>query len=123
MQRFFTDHPATVGETYGEHFAFAVSIGGRMVAGGLACMLHAVLPEFCKTTGSRTIRELALRLVPTNRDKRKAAARLACFHFTGPAVILHLKLAQRVVRRRRIRGGSDGQESQRASRQASSAVG
>jgi hypothetical protein len=71
LKRFFTEHPATVGETYGEHFAFAVSIGGRMVTGGLACMLHAVLPEFCKTTGSRTIRELALRLVPTNRDKRK----------------------------------------------------
>jgi hypothetical protein len=71
MKRFFTEHPATVGETYGEHFAFAIGIGSRMVVGGLACMLHAVLPEFCKTTGSRTIRELALRLVPTNRDKRK----------------------------------------------------
>src|SRR5438128_12683083 len=74
MKRFFTEHPATVGETYGEHFAFAISVGGRMVGGGLACMLHAVLPEFCKTTGSRTIRELALRLVPVNREKRKAVA-------------------------------------------------
>jgi hypothetical protein len=74
MKRFFTEHPATVGETYGEHFAFAIAIGVHMVAGGLACMLHAILPEFCKTTGSRTIRELALRLVPGNRDKRKAAA-------------------------------------------------
>ena len=72
MKRFFTEHPATVGETYGEHFAFAISVGGRMVGGGLACMLHAVFPEFCKTTGSRTIRELALRLVPSNREKRRA---------------------------------------------------
>ena len=71
MKRFFTEHPATVGETYGEHFAFAISVGGRMVGGGLACMLHAVFPEFCKTTGSRTIRELALRLVPSNREKRR----------------------------------------------------
>ena len=74
MKRFFTGHPATVGETYGEHFVFAVSVGGRMVGGGLACMLHAVFPEFCKTTGSRTIRELALRLVPSNREKRRTAA-------------------------------------------------
>jgi Family of unknown function (DUF6356) len=74
MKRFFTEHPATVGETYGEHFAFAVAVGGRMVGGGLACMLHAVFPEFCKTTGSRTIRELALRLVPGNREKRRTAA-------------------------------------------------
>jgi len=71
MMRFFTEHPATVGESYGEHFVFAITVGSRMVAGGLACMLHAVLPEFCKTTGSRTIRELALRLVPTNRAHRK----------------------------------------------------
>jgi hypothetical protein len=71
MKRFFTEHPATVGETYGEHFAFAMGVGSRMVRGGLACMLHAVFPEFCKTTGSRTIRELALRLVPSSREKRK----------------------------------------------------
>jgi hypothetical protein len=73
MKRFFTEHPATVGETYGEHFTFAVSVGGRMVGGGLACMLHAVFPELCKTTGSRTIRELALRLVPSNPEKRRTA--------------------------------------------------
>jgi hypothetical protein len=72
MKRFFTEHPATVGETYGEHFAFAIGVGSRMVYGGLACMVHAVLPELCKTTGSRTIRELALRLVPSNREKRRA---------------------------------------------------
>jgi hypothetical protein len=74
MRRFFTEHPATVGETYSEHFVFAISIGSRMVVGGLACMLHAVLPEFCKTTGSRTIRALALCLVPANREKRRLPA-------------------------------------------------
>ena len=66
--RFFTEHPASVGETYGEHFVFAVSLGSRMVLGGLACIVHGALPEFCKTTGSRTIRALALRLVPGNRN-------------------------------------------------------
>jgi Family of unknown function (DUF6356) len=74
MKHFFTGHPASVGESYAEHFAFAMGVGGRMVAGGLACMLHAVLPEFCKTTGSRTIRELALHLVPANRGKHNIAA-------------------------------------------------
>src|SRR5260370_33773604 len=70
MKHFFTEHPASVGESYSEHFAFAIGVGSRMVAGGLACMLHAVWPEFCKTTGSRTSRELALRLGPANRGKR-----------------------------------------------------
>ena len=68
MKRFFTDHPASVGETYGEHFLFATGLGLKMVGGGLACIVHGVLPEFCKTTGSRTIRALALRLVPGNRQ-------------------------------------------------------
>jgi uncharacterized protein DUF6356 len=76
MKRFFTEHPASVGETYGEHFVFAVTLGSRMVAGGLACIVHGVLPELCKTTGSRTIRTLALRLVPGNRPapRRSQAA-------------------------------------------------
>src|SRR5262249_4270243 len=79
MKRFFTDHPASVGETYGEHFLFATSLGCRMVMGGLACIVHGFVPEFCKTTGSRTIRALALRLVPGNRDapSRPAPAPLA----------------------------------------------
>ncbi|MBV9522036.1 MAG: hypothetical protein JO010_04550 [Alphaproteobacteria bacterium] len=67
MKRFFTAHPASVGETYAEHFVFALGIGSRMVVGGLACMLHGIIPELCQTTGSRTIRALALRLVPGNR--------------------------------------------------------
>jgi hypothetical protein len=77
--RFFTEHPASVGETYGEHFVFAVTLGSKMVVGGLACMVHGILPEFCKTTGSRTIRALALRLVPGNRQapSRPVAAALA----------------------------------------------
>jgi hypothetical protein len=68
MKRFFTEHPASVGETYGEHFVFATSLGSRMVVGGLACIVHGFLPELCKTTGSRTIRALALKLVPANRE-------------------------------------------------------
>jgi Family of unknown function (DUF6356) len=74
MKRFFTEHPASVGETYGEHFVFAVTLGSRMVVGGLACIVHGVVPEVCKTTGSRTIRALALRLVPGNRQKPRSQA-------------------------------------------------
>jgi hypothetical protein len=79
MKRFFTEHPASVGETYGEHFVFAVSLGSRMVLGGLACMLHGAVPELCKTTGSRTIRTLVLRLVPGQRQApaRPVSAALA----------------------------------------------
>jgi hypothetical protein len=80
--RFFTEHPASVGETYGEHFVFATTLGSRMVLGGLACIVHGVVPELCKTTGSRTIRSLALRLVPGNR---KAPSRPVSAALAAPA--------------------------------------
>ena len=56
--RLFTDHPASVGETYWQHFGFAARFGGSMVAGGLACMVHGVLPFLCTTSGSRRVRRL-----------------------------------------------------------------
>ncbi len=40
----FTDHPRDVGESYGEHFGVAMGFSGAMIAGGLACAVHAVLP-------------------------------------------------------------------------------
>ena len=51
----FTAHPASVGETYGEHFRFALGFGVRMTLGGLAAMIHAVFPFLFVTTASRTL--------------------------------------------------------------------
>lgn len=59
----FTHHPRAVGETYGEHFGVAMSFSGAMLAGGLACAIHAVLPFLFTTTGSQTIRRLHDRMV------------------------------------------------------------
>ena len=41
----FTAHPAAVGETYLQHFAFAFRFGTRMLAGGAAAAVGLVLPE------------------------------------------------------------------------------
>jgi hypothetical protein len=54
----FTRHPAEVGESYGEHFTIAARFGLRMIAGGLACLVHAVLPFLFARTGSETVRQL-----------------------------------------------------------------
>ena len=66
MSLSFTQHPHEVGETYGEHFMVASRFGGQMLLGGLACMVHAVLPFLCTKTGSGIIRGLHDRMV-TNR--------------------------------------------------------
>jgi Family of unknown function (DUF6356) len=51
----FTAHPASVGETYGEHFRFALGFGVRMTFGGIAAMIHAVFPFLFVATASRII--------------------------------------------------------------------
>lgn len=63
MKQLFTDHPASVGESYGEHLVVASGFGLRMIAGGIACLLHGLLPFLFTKTGSRTIGELHDRMV------------------------------------------------------------
>lgn len=65
----FTRHPETVGETYGEHFLAAMGFSLRMLLGGLACLVHAVLPFLFVTTGSDMIRVLNDRMVVNRRRK------------------------------------------------------
>jgi hypothetical protein len=54
----FTAHPASVGETYWQHLRFAARFGGKMTCGGLAALVHALLPFCFATTASRTNDEL-----------------------------------------------------------------
>lgn len=65
----FTRHPATVGESYGEHFLAATGFGLRMSLGAAACLVHAVLPFLFVTTGSDMIRTLHDRMVVNRRRK------------------------------------------------------
>ena len=58
MRNPFTAHPASVGETYGQHFRFALAFGARMTLGGLAAAVHAIFPFLFITTASRAIEEL-----------------------------------------------------------------
>jgi hypothetical protein len=74
LRSLFTDHPASVGESYFQHLAQALGFAGRMFVGSLACLVHAFLPFLCVKTGSRAITELHERMV-SNRDRRAAEAR------------------------------------------------
>ena len=76
MFRRFTDHPATVNETYLQHMAMAFGFGGRMLLGSLACFLHGLFPWLCLTRGSDTIRALHHRMV-THRVVRSPGPQVA----------------------------------------------
>lgn len=56
--RLFTEHPASVGESYQEHLKFAFGFGGRMLIAGTACCIHGILPFLFGSTGSRSIHKL-----------------------------------------------------------------
>jgi len=69
-------HLSQVRESYGEHLRFAFGVGAMMVAAGLACCLHALVPAVCRDTGSRTIRCLG-RLLDDRSALEAAAAETA----------------------------------------------
>ena len=67
LRRLFTEHPASVGETYLQHFGVACSFSFRMILGGLACFIHALLPFLFVRTGSECVSKLYQRMVTQRR--------------------------------------------------------
>ena len=65
--RLFTDHPASVGESYAEHLVTASGFGLRMMLAGLACMVHALLPFLFVKTGSVQISTLHDKMLANRR--------------------------------------------------------
>ena len=62
FNKLFVDHPRSVGETYFEHMAAALSFAGPFLVAGLAATLHAFVPGLCQKVGSRTILSLHQRM-------------------------------------------------------------
>ena len=71
ISKLFTEHPASVNETYFEHLCSALSFTATMFVATLACLVHALLPFLCVTTGSQKITQLHDRMT-SNRVKRLA---------------------------------------------------
>lgn len=69
IKRAFTEHPASVGESYFEHMRMAFGFSAKMIGGGFACLIHSIFPFLFVTTGRRCIEELNCRMV-LHRDKR-----------------------------------------------------
>ena len=65
-------HLDAVGEDYREHRRFAFGFGWAMVTGGLACMVHGLIPALFTDRGSRTVR--ALHAVIEHRERLAPAA-------------------------------------------------
>jgi putative acetyltransferase len=65
----FTQHPASVGESYSEHLRHAAGFALSMIGGGLAVLVHAVLPFLFTRTGSGVIADLNTRMITARRPQ------------------------------------------------------
>lgn len=68
IDRLFLAHPRSVGESYGRHLLTATGFAARMMAGGLACFVHALVPGLFERTGSDAIRQLHKSMVEQRRS-------------------------------------------------------
>lgn len=59
----FTEHPASVNESYVEHMEMSGSFAAWLFAAGFCAMVHAVFPFLFEKTGSRIITKLHNRMV------------------------------------------------------------
>lgn len=58
IAKIFTQHPATVGETYWGHMSFALGFAGWLLLAGCAALIHAIFPFAFETTASQIIARL-----------------------------------------------------------------
>ena len=68
MPRLFTDHPASVGETYSQHLCSAWYFSAHMLFGAFCCFMHGLLPFLFEKTGSNRIAHLHDRMI-VNRSR------------------------------------------------------
>lgn len=73
LERLLFAHPRTVGESYVEHAGIAGRFGATMVAGGLRCLVHAVLPAVFERSASDCVARLHGELT-----RRRASSADAC---------------------------------------------
>jgi len=70
--KLFTEHPRSVGETYGEHLASAMRFASLLQLGALVCCVHALAPFLFTRTGSRIVGRLHEIMVRNRRRKPQA---------------------------------------------------
>jgi len=73
LKALLTAHPASVGETYGAHFAAATYFASQLLVAALACLVHAVLPFLFENTASGILRRLHERMVVSRSGQAQNA--------------------------------------------------
>ena len=64
----FTDHPRALGATYFQHHRQAFGFAARLIAAGLAALVHGLAPWLFEHTASRAVRRLHAELSRRSGD-------------------------------------------------------
>jgi hypothetical protein len=72
LLRSLTEHPHSVGETYWQHMASALSFALPLLLAAAASLLHGLLPFLCVKTASGLVTRLHGRMV-VNRERAPRA--------------------------------------------------
>ena len=67
IDELFFKHPRSVGESYFEHAAMALSFAAQLFVAAAACVIHAAVPGVFQRTGSRIIADLYGRMLTGRR--------------------------------------------------------
>ena len=58
LARLFTEHPRSLGMGWAGHGVGAVKIGLELMAAGVACLVHALVPGWFTETAGKTVTRL-----------------------------------------------------------------
>lgn len=67
-KQLFTEHPASVGETWWQHLGSAWYFSAQMAMGAVCCLIHGLFPFLFEKSGSRRIEHLHDRMI-VNRSR------------------------------------------------------
>lgn len=67
----FVDHPRSLGESYWKHLQHAFEFGSAMIAAGIACVIHALVPALFVRTASTTVVRLHAAMAAKRRFEHR----------------------------------------------------
>jgi coenzyme F420-reducing hydrogenase gamma subunit len=69
IRNYFTEHPASIGESYRQHLSVATRYSAQLFLAAGACAVHAVIPNLFTTTASAKIKDLYSQMGESGRTK------------------------------------------------------